>query len=1080
MTRAVAAICLCLLNSVALGERVALVESGVPTATIVLPSDAGPVLKKAAAELSGVVKKLTGVALPVRSAAEGVLPGAALVLGDKEAPLPPVVQPREQHALESFSLRVRDGNVHFGGRSPEAITYGVLAFIEGNLGVRWFAPGALWEYLPPHKKGELTVEVASRVVTPDTPLRVMSCSGIGPSWQTWMWQNRAKSLTKGIRSKYSSNMIHRAFPAEAYAETHPEYYPLIRGKRVIPPAGRLSGHSVFWPCVSNPDVVTITAEYLRNWFDSHPDETSFSLGMNDVTRHCRCPECIAMDRDPRAIERDDLADRTCAFINAVAGELKKTHPKRYIGLLFYRHTYKAPAKIVKLEDTVFGYITCEASSWWGEDGAQLEAADKEMAGAWAQISSLPLSRYEYLGLGTFTPVFYPHAMDRQMKFDLKMGMEGQYTEFYTFLSNTAPMAWAFFQLQWNAALDLDTLLHEFYSKMFGESAGAMAEYYAFLEHVWSTPRPGRKGGFLILSRNIDEQCTAISPDEIQKGLELLDRALAAAQQDKVRKRIEIVRASLKFAEYGVESYWRARDLRSIRIKSLSQAEDALAHIAEYPGLIKNRTTFWAEAEERQDILGESIRALKSHRYLMADSLAFNRIDKAALIPMILNVLDWYRKNAPDKLPKARQALDTMALPESIGLAAKAYGNASGAANLLDNPGFGEVGSATRQETANDDWDHAGAPKGWNVWIRPRGRRGLPLSKANIQRKAGRRRGSSAAALSAGTGGCFIASIEVKSGAKYFGSVWLRAGSSEAATKSNLTLKFKDADGKLMDRDARKRLQYEKIFGVATKEWQRLAVCVTVPKGAETLCVMLGHDYAEEDIIFDDALLLLAEKASQAPESSDFEVVLAEGVFKTRVKGRLSGRGVRKVEGRGGGSALAFTPGGKGENSFLKIANVARGHDFTKAMTIEAWVQVDRAYRKGTLEIIGNPVTDRGRGFRLYLNRGVLHFISGSGGDWKNAKTWGAHSDERHLIKPGKWHHIAASYDGSVFKVFVDGVLAGTSSVGLKLTKGKPAICIGSFRDGLVYGFMGKMADLNIHDKALHQDESKRRAEKAQR
>ena len=49
--------------------------------------------------------------------------------------------------------------------------------------------------------------------------------------------------------------------------------------------------------------------------------------------------------------------------------------------------------------------------------------------------------------------------------------------------------------------------------------------------------------------------------EIQKGLSLLDQALSAAKQDKVRKRIEIIKASLKFAQYGVESYWRVREKR---------------------------------------------------------------------------------------------------------------------------------------------------------------------------------------------------------------------------------------------------------------------------------------------------------------------------------------------------------------------------------------------------------------------------------------------------------------------------------------------------------------------------------------
>ena len=62
-----------------------------------------------------------------------------------------------------------------------------------------------------------------------------------------------------------------------------------------------------------------------------------------------------------------------------------------------------------------------------------------------------------------------------------------------------------------------------------------------------------------------------------------------------------------------------------------------------------------------------------------------------------------------------------------------------------------------------------------------------------------------------------------------------------------------------------------------------------------------------------------------------------------------------------------------------------------------------------------------------------------------------------------------------YRVFVDGKLAGKSRPGLQLTEGKPDVCIGSFRDGLVYGFMGKMDDVSIYDRALSLDEMSRRA-----
>jgi hypothetical protein len=1076
----VAVSCVCLTVSVAHAESVQLVKNGNPTATVVLPADAGAVLRKAADEVVSYVAKLSGVKLPILADGTNVQ-GAALVLGDSKAPLPPVVRLREQHALETFSVRVSDGNVYFGGRSPEAIAYAVLAFIEDDLGVRWFAPGDLWEYLPPHTKEELTVEVSSRVVTPDTPFRRIGGMAASPSLKTWLWRNRARSLTKPIRDRFTSNMLYEAFPAARFAKTNPEYYPLIRGERFIPVApasGRLAYHDIFWPCVSNRGVVREAAKYIGAWFDEHPDDYSFSLGMNDVIRHCHCADCIAMDRDPHAIERDDLADRTCAFINAVARQLKKTHPDRYLGFLMYRHLYKAPAKVAKLEDNVFGYITCEAASWWGKDGARLEAADKEMTKAWTRICALPVSRYEYIGLATFTPVFYPHAMDRQIKFDQEMGMEGHHIEFSSFLSNTAPMVWAFWRLQWDASLDMDALLREFYGRMFGSAAGAMANYYAFLEQVWDAPHEGRKGGFLTLSRNVDEQCTSISPGEVAKGLDLLDRALAAARQDKVRKRIGIVKASLQFAGHGVDTYWRARDMRSTTIKTAAQAEAALAAMAEYCGAAERRTGSWAGAARRQDLLGDSIRRFRTLRTLMADSLAFARTDKRALVPLSLSVLDWYGQNAPDKLPKVRDTLRAMALPESLAQAVKVYGGITDNVNLLRNPRFEETGPNTRQKGAKADWDHAGAPKAWSVYIRPPWKLGLPLSKTSVREGAGRN-GSTAAVFSAGTGGVFISSIPVKPGAVYLGSVWMRASEPEAAAKTGFALKFRDGAGKLMQRDANKRVQYEETHGIATSEWQRLAASVVVPRTARSLCVMFGPvRTGKGEVLFDDARLTLVKGGPEAlPDAgpNDFESLLAEGEFQQRARGHLSGANVQKAPGDDGGNVLVFTAGSRDANSYVKIAGGSDTYDLTRAVTVEARVWIDPEHGKDTMEIAGNPFMDHGKGFRLYLDKAGVHFISGSGMPRETAKRWGAHSSPKHPIKPGQWHHVAGTYDGSVFRVYVDGKLSGASDPGLALTEGQPDIGIGSFRYGLVLGFTGRIDGVDIHGRALSEAEIAQRA-----
>ena len=100
-----------------------------------------------------------------------------------------------------------------------------MSSIEHELGVRWFAPGELWEYLPPCIDGELTVQVEDRVVVPTTPLRMWRGhddwdwrTRKGGPWCRWDWRNRATSRTKPIRHRLG-NQLQAAFPVEVYGGT---------------------------------------------------------------------------------------------------------------------------------------------------------------------------------------------------------------------------------------------------------------------------------------------------------------------------------------------------------------------------------------------------------------------------------------------------------------------------------------------------------------------------------------------------------------------------------------------------------------------------------------------------------------------------------------------------------------------------------------------------------------------------------------------------------------------------------------------------------------------------------------------
>lgn len=174
-----------------------------------------------------------------------------------------------------------------------------------------------------------------------------------------------------------------------------------------------------------------------------------------------------------------------------------------------------------------------------------------------------------------------------------------------------------------------------------------------------------------------------------------------------------------------------------------------------------------------------------------------------------------------------------------------------------------------------------------------------------------------------------------------------------------------------------------------------------------------------------------------------------------------GRGVRWVEGRTG-KALEFTGGDPEKRSVAGCVEVPNtgGCDFTKGLTAELWVKFTKINRPQTYELVSNTFSDRGKGFRLTLSWLALRLTSGEGG---SGTTWGAGSEPaKTKIEPGVWYHVAATYDGSVYRVYLDGLEVGVSESGLTMTPGRPVINIGSYNGGYAYGLDGVVDDVRIY------------------
>ncbi|MCK5801665.1 MAG: DUF4838 domain-containing protein, partial [Lentisphaeria bacterium] len=275
---------------------VVLVARGRSFARIVVPHDASETVRDAAALLSDCVFRSTGAKLEVET--EPVSESEVISLHCGHTTYVKGLD-LALHTLDAdgFVIAFPDTrNIVIAGPAQYGTEFGVYEFLERHVGVRWLFPGELGEFLP--MRQALVIPMVEMRQEPAYHSRLLG----GPGWwqgfrtheknEKSLWARRNRMQT---RMRYHHNLF-RLFPPENYTKSHPEFFPIVGGKRYLP-TGSKEDQSGWQPCFTEPGT---TSEAIRNicaYFKAHPDEVSYSLGLNDgrggpFSGHCECERCL--------------------------------------------------------------------------------------------------------------------------------------------------------------------------------------------------------------------------------------------------------------------------------------------------------------------------------------------------------------------------------------------------------------------------------------------------------------------------------------------------------------------------------------------------------------------------------------------------------------------------------------------------------------------------------------------------------------------------------------------------------------------------------------------------------------------
>jgi hypothetical protein len=520
-----------------------LVHNHQPQATIVIDKNASEQVRHAAQTLQTYIAKSTGATLPIATAAKS---GAALYVGKTSFTAQQKLNTKNLDE-DGFILRaVGDNNFIIVGGSDWGTEFGVYDFLERYVGVRWLMPTEIGESVPKH--ATLTLPQANVREEPVYLSRRLSPLDIDGDTPTDHWArfNRARG-----RIEFHHG-LNRLIPASKYAKTHPEFYPMINGKRYIP---KNDADYTWQPNFSAPGIVDAAANEIDQYFQANPDKSSYSLGMNDSHNFDQSSASKARrNGKTNFLGQEDVSQDYFLWANAVVAKVLLQHPGKLFGTMAYHNLAEPPAGM-EINKAIIPFITYERVRWVDPN---LRASDENLTKRWAAVaSSVGWYDYDY-GMNYQLPRVWFHQMQQYLSWGAAHGVKHYYGELYPNFGS-GPKAWVLEKLLWNPNQNVDALLNDWYQNAAGKAAAPkLKAYYDIWENFWTKEIQhsswNRTSGQWLDFTGNPSYLNDVPQKDITESDQLLAQALELADTPERKARVAKLQEMWKFYRASVITY----------------------------------------------------------------------------------------------------------------------------------------------------------------------------------------------------------------------------------------------------------------------------------------------------------------------------------------------------------------------------------------------------------------------------------------------------------------------------------------------------------------------------------------------
>ncbi len=619
-----------------------IVEDGKSSYQVVVGKNSSQITLAAAKDLLLYLRKSTGAELPFKqTGVTGNRP--SIVVGDCAAARQAGIDAAKLPA-EGFVIKTVGKNIYIVGRdtkgsassdhwysAPQSGTWnGVSRFLQNQLGVRWFMPGAEGEYVPRLKN--LTIGTLNISDAPQMDYRRMS--------YLW-WKGLSKQRIKDVklwkrRNRDGWSTIWRAahiwlyrLPAKKYFKQHPEWFALVNGRRI-----EYAQHGAQM-CTTNSSALDALAQSILS--DTEQLKATFSLSPNDGGGHCEDAKCRALDVEKLPSGAPVLTDRYVTYCNEVAKRVLAKDPTKTFGFYAYSF-YSNPPRKTKLDSSVrVMHVLNDTGILYYSPQIRKMYVNKKLM-PWKQAVSELYFYTTPSGMGNIAlPNFHKESI-KYLFADLnRVGVTGISMNNVESFDATGLNNYLYEQLAWNPGADIDKLYQDAMDKCYGKNAAPYVEkYFSTVEAALARYADSIKINMALGSARRFPGLLEVSYNDLyEKGMPFLKQAMAQSVTKNQKLCLKMVVDNLKYCRDIVELYQLSKKI----LKSKPSRTEVLKAIK--------------LAERRRSYLNKLAKAgrLNMQRILTTEKGSYLPFDPQIYRALLINLSGGVRKATASWLKK---------------------------------------------------------------------------------------------------------------------------------------------------------------------------------------------------------------------------------------------------------------------------------------------------------------------------------------------------------------------------------------------------------------------------------------------